>query len=227
MAQVLDAASKSGWVDVIMTSYNFRLMHDAALQAAIESCHKAGIGLVAMKTVAMSIEERKQLQAGENAQGEADKKLLEHFTQQGLTFEQAKIKAVLEDERISSACVGTNSVEILQTNVAAVRDKQKLSQWDMDVLKEHAAVTCSSYCAGCASICDSALPDMPYTSDIMRFLMYYNSYGDHGRAKGLFAQIPQRIRDKLLSIDYSPAQARCPQQLPIKDLIAEAIKKLA
>jgi predicted aldo/keto reductase-like oxidoreductase len=97
----------------------------------------------------------------------------------------------------------------------------------MEVLKEYAAATCSGYCAGCARICDSALPDMPYTSDIMRYLMYHNGYGDAVRAKEFFAQIPQKTRDKLLTIDYSPAEAKCPQHLPIKNLIAEAVKRLA
>ncbi|MBA7667163.1 hypothetical protein ES703_75248 [subsurface metagenome] len=57
--------------------------------------------------------------------------------------------------------------------------------------------------------------------------MYYNSYGDQNRARGLFAKIPRRVRNKLLSTDYSTAEARCPQHLPIGKLVAEAVGKLA
>jgi hypothetical protein len=57
--------------------------------------------------------------------------------------------------------------------------------------------------------------------------MYCNSYGEQEEARELFAQIPGRVRNKLLSIDYSPAEARCPQHLPIGKLVAEAVGKLA
>ena len=61
----------------------------------------------------------------------------------------------------------------------------------------------------------------------MRYLMYYNSYGDRDRARGLFAQIPGNVRNRLLSLDYRLAEARCPQRLPIGRLVAEAVSKLA
>ncbi len=50
MEKVLMAASKMDSIDAIMTSYNFRLMQKPEMQEAVEACHKAGIGLVAMKT---------------------------------------------------------------------------------------------------------------------------------------------------------------------------------
>jgi predicted aldo/keto reductase-like oxidoreductase len=158
---------------------------------------------------------------------EADKKLIDHFLQGGFTPEQACIKLALEDKRFSSACVQMDSVAVLKQNVAAVLDKTKLTQTDREVLNEYAHVTCTGYCAGCADICDSALPDTPYVSDIMRYLMYYNSYGDRDRARGLFAQIPAKVRNKLLDFDYRPAETRCPQHLPIRNLVAEAVAKLA
>ncbi len=106
-------------------------------------------------------------------------------------------------------------------------NKTKLTQADRDALNEYAQATCSTYCAGCAHICDSALPDTPYISDIMRYLMYYNSYGDMDRARELFAQIPAGVRNRLLGTDYSLAETRCPQHLPIAKLVAEAVNKLA
>ncbi|MHC4173730.1 MAG: aldo/keto reductase [Planctomycetota bacterium] len=225
--QTLVAAAKLGWIDAVMTAYNFRLMQDSKIQAAIETCHKAGVGLIAMKTVALDTQERKKVEKGEEIETEADKKLLRHFLEQGRVVEQAKIKFVLEDERISSACVGMSNIANLASNVAAALDKTGLTQADKEALTEYAQATCSGYCTGCAYICNSGLPDVPYVSDIMRYLMYYNSYGDKDRARGLFAQIPGNVRNKLLDMDYSLAEARCPQHLPIRELIAEALGKLA
>ena len=215
MAQCLAVAAKLDWIDAIMTSYNFRLMQDTKMQDALEQCHKAGIGLIAMKT------------QGHSTETEEDKKLTKHFLQRGFTAEQAKIKVVLEDKRFSSACVGMQNVAILTSNVAAVLDKTKLSQADITVFGKYAQTTCSGYCAGCAYICDSALPEVPYVSDIMRYLMYYNSYGERDRARELFAQIPGKIKNKLLSTDYKLVEACCPQHLPISKLVAEAANKLA
>ena len=216
-AIVLAAAASLPWIEVIMTPYNFHLMQDPKLQAAIDACHKAGIGLIAMKTQGM----------GQKVKTEADKKLVRHFLQRDFTMGQAKIKLVLEDKRFSSACVGMKNVSILNSDVAAVLDKTKLTRADIEVFKEYAKATCSGYCAGCAYICDSVLADAPYISDIMRYLMYYNSYGERHAARELFAQIPGKVRDKLLNIDYGLAEARCPQHLPIGELIAEAVGKLA
>jgi predicted aldo/keto reductase-like oxidoreductase len=223
MAECLAAAAKLGWIDAIMTSYNFRLMQDDKMQSAVDACHKANIGLIAMKTTGKTAIKR----ARQAIETEADKKLIEHLLQRGFTEEQAAIKLVLEDERISCACVGMENVNVLTANVAAVLDKTKLTQADLAAFGDYAQATCSGYCAGCADICDAALPDTPYVSDIMRYLMYYNSYGKADLAKGLFAQIPDNVRSKLLSIDYSIAEVRCPQHLPIGELVAEAVSRLS
>ena len=227
MPQCLTAAAKLGWIDALMTSYNFRLMQNDEMSSAVDACHKAGVGLITMKSVALTHKKRSMLEAGKKIETEEDKKLLKRFLEKGFTEGPAKIKFVLEDERISSACVGMNNVALLTSNVSGVLDKTKFSRSDRDVFAEYARATCSDYCAGCAAICDSALPDMPYLSDIMRYLMYYNSYSQHDRARQLFAEIPRRVRNKLLSTNYSTAEARCPQHLPISKLVAEAISKLA
>ncbi|MHC4571669.1 MAG: aldo/keto reductase [Planctomycetota bacterium] len=219
MAQNLSAAARLDWIDAIMTTYNFRLMQDDKMQASIEECYKAGIGIIAMKTLGR--------RSGHEVETEEDKKLVMQFLQGGFTDDQAKIKAVLANERISSACVGTNNVAHFVSNVAATIDKTNLSQADIAALREYADATCNGYCAGCAHICDAALPDVPYISDIMRYLMYYNSYGEHDRARQLFAQIPEKVRSKLFRMDYSLAEVRCPQHLPIGELVAEAVSKLA
>ena len=219
----LAAAANLDWIDAIMTRYSFRDMQNAEMQAAMDACHKAKIGLVAMKTVGRASRRR----GSQPTETDAEKKLTEHLLQRGFTREQAAIKLVLEDKRISSACVGMQTVPILNANVAAALDKTKLTQADREVFNEYAKATCSGYCAGCAHICDAALADVPYVSDIMRYLMYYNSYGDQDRARELFAQIPHNIRSKLLGTDYSAAEARCPQHMPIGKLITEAVSKLA
>lgn len=226
MAENLSAAAKLGWVDAIMTSYNFRVMQDPKMPAAIEACHKAGVGLIAMKTQGKPSWEIKT-EADKWVLTEAEKKLTEHLLKRGFTTAQANIKIVLDDERFSSVCAGMTSVAHIVENVPVTFNRTKLTLTDKQAFKEYAEASCSGYCAGCSSICKSALTDMPYVSDIMRYLMYYNSYGDREGAKELFAQIPEAARSRLLDTNYSTAEARCPQHMPIGKLMAEAVSKLA
>ena len=95
-------------------------------EAAVEACHKAGIGLIAMKTQAED----------QMIETEQDKKLADEFLKRGFTPGQAKIKIVLEGGRISSACVGMKNVAELRSNVAAVLDETKLTRQDEKVFAE-------------------------------------------------------------------------------------------
>jgi predicted aldo/keto reductase-like oxidoreductase len=217
MAACLEAASKLDWIDAILVLYNFRVMQDPELQQAIQVCYEAGVGLTAMKTQAR----------GQAIETEGDKKLTDHFIKRGFTAAQAKIKVILDDKRISSVAVGRGNVRELRENIAVALDRTSLTATDVEVFRQVADQTCTGYCAGCAHICSAAVPDTPQINDVMRYLMYYNSYGERRQAKELFAQIPQHVRQRLAATDYSPAEARCPQHLPIGKLMAEALQKLA
>jgi predicted aldo/keto reductase-like oxidoreductase len=219
MANCLQAASKLDWIDAVTTSYNFRVMQEKEMQDAVEAAHKAGIALVAMKTQAR----------GQKIETDKDKEMIEYFTKKGFTEGQAKIKAVLQDKRICSACagLGRGNIEHLVLDVDAALDKRPLEKKDLAFLADYADKTCDGYCAGCSQICSKASPDMPYVADVMRYLMYYNSYGDREMARELFAQLPVSAKNRLLTADYSLAEARCPNRLPIAELIKEASAKLA
>ena len=215
MAKSLFEASKLGWVDAILTTYNFRMTKDPLMQKAIDACYKAGIALTAMKT-----------QKSVSVQTDEDKKLIEHFSVKGFTEGQAKLKAVFEDERIASVSVGMNNVAIVNQNVTAVLDKTTLAWDDKEVLAEYASATCSGYCAGCAHICDAA-SGVSNINDVMRSLMYHNSYGNTQLAKQTFAAIPADVRSRLLTADYRLAEQRCPQRMPSARLVRQAVEKLA
>ena len=221
MAQGLAAAAKCGWVDAVLVAYNFQLMQDDEYQKAIDAAHKAGIGLIAIKT------QRKVSMKPMPFKSEADKKLAAHFLERGYTEGQAKLKIVLEDERFTAAAVGMNDLDILAENAAAALDRTKLTGADKAALREYAEATCDMYCTGCSYICNAAVPDVPFVNHIMRYVMYHNSYGQHARARELFARIPDGVRSRLLSTDYSLAESRCPQRLPIGRIVAEAVSKLA
>ncbi len=118
MARCLSDAAKLGYMDGIMMTYNYRLMHDDAMNRAVDACVKAGIGLTAMKT-----------QGGGPVRTDSAEELAlaGRFVQKGFTPEQARLKAVWQDERIAAIASQMPSVELLRANAAAARDRTQLA----------------------------------------------------------------------------------------------------
>lgn len=208
-------ASKFGWIDGIMFSYNFRNMHSEKMNKAIDACTKAGIGLIAMKTQASGWLKEKE------------EALFNQLAKKGLTIEQAKLKAVWDDQRIASITSAMTNMTILLANVAAALNNQKLSLRDKQLLDQYARQTASTYCAGCASICEPEINIEVPISDIMRFLMYARCYGELANAKSHFNEIPLDVRKQMAHIDYKKAEQKCPQRMEIGRLMREATTELA
>jgi predicted aldo/keto reductase-like oxidoreductase len=207
-------ASKFGWIDGIMFSYNFRNMRSENMNRAIDACARAGIGLIAMKTQASGWLKEKE------------ETLFNQLAKKGLTIEQAKLKAVWDDQRIACITSAMTNMTVLLANVAAAVNNQKLSLHDKQLLDQYARQTASTYCAGCASICESEINDEVPISDVMRFLMYARCYGDRDSAKSLFRELPSKVRKRMANIDYEKAERKCPQRMEIGRLMREATTEL-
>ncbi len=218
MENCLSSAAKFDWIDGIMMTYNFRLMHTQKMKDAVNACVDAGIGLTAMKT-----------QGGGQVRtsSEEDLALGGRFLEKGFTEEQAKLKAVWENSQIAAICSQMPNMTILMANVAAAMDKTRLSAGDLNHLATYADATIGSYCAGCGDICENAIAEDIPIADVMRYLMYAESYGDRERATECFGRLPQAIRRQLAHVDYEAAERRCPQKIAIGELMRRAKEKLA
>jgi len=218
MEECMLGASRLGWIDGIMMRYNYRLMHSDDMRRAVDECTKSGIGLTAMKT-----------QGGGQVQtdSETELKLAGRFVEKGFTEAQAKLKAVWKNSNIASICSEMPNMTILMSNVAAAMDRTKLSALDNTLLQQYARETPSTYCAGCADICESAVAGNIPIGDVMRYLMYARSYDNHYRASTRFRKIPLAIRIQMAKTDYSMAEGRCPQKMAIGRLMKEAVKELS
>jgi predicted aldo/keto reductase-like oxidoreductase len=218
MEECMLGAAKLGWIDGIMMTYNYRLMHSSKMKEAVAACSELGIGLTAMKT---------QGGGSVRTSSETELKLAGRFLQRGFTDKQAKLKAVWENPKIASICSQMPNMTILMSNVSAALDKTNLATSDLRLLDKYARETASSYCAGCSDICETALTEYVPVADVMRYLMYHESYGECDRARSLYAELSPRIHKRLISFDYSLAEKRCPQGLPIGRLMREANKVLS
>jgi len=90
----------------------------------------------------------------------------------GYTAEQAKLEVVWDNPNIASICSAMPNMTILQANVAAALNKQKLSEGDKQRLEQYAGQTAPGYCAGCANICESAVDlNIPFIkSKVLSFI---------------------------------------------------------
>jgi predicted aldo/keto reductase-like oxidoreductase len=224
MEQCLMDAAKMGWIDGIMTTYNYRLMHTDAMKRAVNACAKAGIGLTAMKAQAPFFS---SFYADVGKEYDAATKLTEEFMAKGFTAEQAKLKAVWENPNIASICSEMPNMTILQANVAAALDKTELSFQDKELLEQYAWDTSFGYCTGCRDRCESMVNENIPISGIMRCLMYHKGYGKTERARGLFRELPLPSQKTILATDYSKAEKACPQKMPIARLMKKACEELA
>jgi hypothetical protein len=218
MEDCLAGAAKLDWIDAIMTTYNFRLMHTPKMQAAMSACAQAGIGLIAMKT---------QGGGPVKTDSEAELKMAGRFLEKGFTDKQAKLKAVWENPQIASLCSQMPNLTILSANVAAARDQTKLAWEEFDSLRQFAQETACDYCAGCAHICQAALGGAVPVNEVLRCLMYHREYGEPEIARETFAGLPEEVRQRLTEVDYSPAERVCPHHLGIARLMRQAQEILA
>ena len=218
MAECLLGAAGLGWIDGIMMTYNYRLMHSDEMRRAVDACARAGIGLTAMKT-----------QGGGQVQTDSatELELAGRFLQKGFTDGQAKLKAVWQNSQIASICSEMPNMTLLMSNVAAAVNKIKLSSRDRQILQEYAQETLSNYCAGCRHICESAVTGEVVIGDVMRYLMYARSYGDHKKASDHFKKIPHKIRKQMPHLDYAAAERKCPRKMAIGKLMQAAVEELS
>jgi predicted aldo/keto reductase-like oxidoreductase len=217
MEECLMDAADLGWIDGIMMTYNYRLMHADRMRRAVDACVKAGIGLTAMKT---------QGGGQVNTDSETELELAGRFLNKGFTEAQAKLKAVWENPQIACICSRMTNMSILMSNTAAAMDRTRLSATDQSLLQRYARETRSSYCAGCANICESAVADNMPIGDVMRYLMYCRSYGDRDSAIAKFKKLPAETRQIMATADFSEAERKCPQGLAIGRLMIEALDEL-
>ena len=211
MVPSLNKAAEVGFVDVIMLKYNFKSYEDKELNKALDRCAKAGIGLVAMKT---------QQGAEESFQDRVNP-----FKEKGFNQFQATLKAVWKDDRIHSIVSAMKNVKQVRENTAAARNK-KLSRGEQEALEQYAAATDHLYCRGCAQHCEPVVDAPVQIADTLRYRMYHNNYGDCDKARELFRELPAEAR-RISGVDFSAAEAACPYNLAIGQMMSEAEAALA
>jgi uncharacterized protein len=138
--------------DVILTSYNFKMADYAEVKSAIADAAKAGIGIIAMKTL--------------NGSGYLDKEKTNKINT------VAALKWVLNDENVCTAIPGVTSFDQLDQNTKLLADVSMTDQEKLELKAQSA--TAGLFCVGCEQ-CVAQCPNKVPVPDLMRAYMY--AYG--------------------------------------------------
>jgi uncharacterized protein len=195
--EVIRAAIESGVYEVVLTSVNFRQDHYPEVKAAIAEAASAGIGIVAMKTMAGA------------------------FFDKGRTEPincKAALKWVLRDPNITTAIPGITSFDQLAENASVISDLT-LSEEERTSLRLgdlQGGLYCNG-CERCVPTCSRALPIPEY----MRAYMYTHGYANGTMGRDLLAGLGMPV-DPCAGCDDCSAQ--CVKRFTLRERIADVAR---
>jgi len=207
----LNAAAQGGFVDVIMLKYTPFFAKGDPLDLALDACHKAGIGLVAMKTLrdAKDVPQR-----------------LPEFDKLGLTVHQAKLQACWSDPRISAVCNSIDNVDQMQTSTAAARSyKEPLKIAEVELLRKTIVAGRRTMCTGCPSCAEFSRKTGFAFNDISRYVTYYEQDGSL-EARGLYHALPADCRNAS-AVDLAALRDGCSFHTDYPEIIRRAERYFA
>jgi len=161
---VIQAAADGGFYDVVLTAFNFRQDHQDDVRKAIANAYKAGMGIVAMKTMAGAF---------------FDKDRKEPINC------RAALKWVLQDEHVTTSIPGITSFDHLTENLSVASDITLTDQekGDLRLGQMQGGLYCNG-CSRCVGTCKRSLP----IPEMMRAYMYAYGYGSAQMAKDLLTR---------------------------------------
>ena len=207
----LNAAARGGFVDIIMLKYTPFFKKGDAFDTALEACHKAGIALVAMKTMRNTSDVPKRVP---------------EFDKLGLTTHQAVLHACWSDPRISVVCNQLDNVGQIQEATAAAHSyKTPLKTAQVNRLKEIVLASRRTMCPGCPS-CDAFAAASEFALlDIARYVTYYEQDGrvDAGE---LYHALPASARDAT-GVNLAALRDRCAFRVDYPEIVKRARRNFA
>lgn len=208
LSQVVGYAIDSRQFDVVLCRYSF--LDYPEQQDWIERAAAAGVGFVAMKTLA-------------GAKG-ADLDSFRRAEGRQTTFKQAALKWVLSNRKVSNLIISISTRR--QVDEYAAASGAPLTAADGALLAEYAGLFSREVCRFC-NACEPACPDDVRIADVLRFSMYFHEYGESERAKQAYAGLLSSERATHCSSCGGFCEASCGYDLPVKRLLLRAEEALA
>jgi aryl-alcohol dehydrogenase-like predicted oxidoreductase len=211
LVEYLHSAAEGGFIDAIMLKYDPMMQPGDDLDQAIEACHRAGIGLVAMK------EMRPFAKAPKTHPG---------LEGTGLTTHQNVLQSVWSDKRIASICSAIENVQQMEENTMAARlYNNPIGPQARQALTEIAGMSMASMCPGCPS-CNAWAKKTEYAfMDISRYVTYYEHDGNF-EAREYFQSLHPRQRDPQ-GIDLARVSRECRYTIDYEEIARRSMAYFA
>jgi len=194
-AVVIDAAAGKNIFDVILTSYNFKQTYVSELNSAIKKANQAGIGIVAMKTLAGG--------------GFLDKEKTRPINS------TAALKWVLSNPDVTTTIPGMTDFDQLDLNVKILADITITESEKKDLMI--AAAETGLYCTGCTKCLHTCTKSLP-VPDLMRAYMYAYGYSNPGMAYSLLGELGTNDNP---CKDCNSCRVNCTKNFNIREKISD------
>jgi predicted aldo/keto reductase-like oxidoreductase len=192
---VISAAADLKTFDVILTSYNFKQAYVNELNAAIKKASQAGIGIVAMKTMA----------GGGFLDKEKTKKI----------NPSAALKWALSNPDITTCIPGMTEFDHLDMDVRLLTDLTISDSEKQDLIT--AVRETGLYCTQCTNCLSQCLRNLP-VNDLMRAYMYAYGYSNPKMAHSLLAELGTSVNP---CDDCSSCSVNCTKRFNVREKIAD------
>ncbi|MCX6560863.1 MAG: aldo/keto reductase [Candidatus Aminicenantes bacterium] len=197
---VVRAAIEGKLHDVVLVGYNFRKTNLIQLDAAIAEAAKAGIGIVAMKTLAGGFWDRERKEP---------------------INVKAALKWALSNPHITTAIPGMTSFDQLELNMQVMKDAALTAQEKADLKLIEPQAGGGLYCQGCNECAGQCPNNLPVPS-LMRGYMYAYGYRNLGEAYDLVSSLG--VSESPCS-DCSRCAVKCAMGFDVKER-ASALARL-
>jgi hypothetical protein len=178
------------------------------LTRIFRDAHAKGVGVVAMKTL----------------KGARHTVLSDFTPTERESFAQAAFKWVLSNDDVSGLVVTINRYPLIDEYLHA--SGEALTTKDVALLEKYDRLVANDYCRpGCGDCLDACPYDLP-VNDIMRYAMYFESYGQEKEAMRLYAGLDPAMRADHCAGCAAPCEAKCEFGLPIRNKMIRADRLL-
>lgn len=163
--EIIQAAIDSGVYDVVLVAYNFKQDNVEKMNEAIDKAAKAGLGIIAMKTMAGGFYDKEK---------------------QHPVNTKAALKWALQNPNVHTAIPGFTSYDHLEDSFGIMENTELTDEEKKDI--ETGESLASLYCKGCRECVEQCTKTLP-VPDLMRAYMYTYGYSNLEKAYQLLVSL--------------------------------------